>query len=580
MIRSFYILLLTAFLFQPVFSQTRVTKIKLIHTTDVHGSYFPYNFSTRTPEKGSLARVSTYIKNVRKTYHQNALLFDNGDILQGQPTSYYYNYIDTSATHLCALMQNYIKYDLGNLGNHDIETSTKVFTRWAKECDFPIVCANAISNATNKPYYEPYHIFIRNGVKIAVLGMITAAIPSWLSTDVYAGFHFDDMETTARYWVNLIKEKEHPDILVGLFHSGIDAMTLNKKYRENASEEVAEHIPGFDVVMSGHDHLRYCKWVKNIAGQNVLVINPGKGAGDVSNVDIKVVRGRNGRIISKQIDGQLIPLDNVEPDPQFMSEFKAQYDTLQSFTSHKLGVLDRDLSIHDAFFGPSDFLGAIHSIQLNLTGADISFAAPFSQNAELKKGDFLVSDLFNMYKYENKLYVIKMTGKEIKDYLEASYDGWINQMKKPTDHLLQLTEYNGNVTFKNELFNFDSAAGIYYTVDVTKNKGERISISKMADGEPFFANKTYQVALNSYRGNGGGGLLTAAGIPEEEQKERIIYRSDNEMRYYIMKYIEQNGTNIFHSLNLWKFIPTEWTKAAAQRDAELLFGKKGANEQH
>lgn len=577
--KRLYLLLFAFALFQLLPAQNRTIRLKLVHTTDVHGSYFPLNFATRKTESGSLARVSAFVKSQRKIYHQNVLLFDNGDILQGQPTSYYYDYIDTTAFHLCAAMMNEMKYDVGNLGNHDVETSTKVFNRWAGECNFPILCANAISDKTNKPAFMPYKVFVRDGVKVAVLGMITSAIPCWLSKDVYNGLHFDDMEATARYWINIIREKERPDIVVGLFHSGIEAMTMNGKYRENASEEVAEHVPGFDIVMAGHDHQKYMKWVKNIAGKDVLVINPGKGGMNVSDISIKIVKGRKNRIISKQIIGQITSMDNIEPDKQLLADFSAQYDTLYNFVSHKLGTLNNDISIHPAFFGPSAFLGAIHSIQLNLTGADISFAAPMSMHAELKKGDFLVGDLFNLYKYENKLYVMKLTGQEIKNYLEASYDGWVNEMHKPTDHLLLLENKDGHMILKNELFNFDSAAGIYYTVDVTKPKGQRLNIQKMANGEPFFLNKTYKVALNSYRGNGGGGLLLAAGLQSNEVKDRIIYRSENEMRYYIMRYIEQNGTDVFQSLNLWKFVPGEWTEAAAQRDAALLFDNN-TKEQH
>src|SRR5574344_989323 len=248
--------------------------------------------------------------------------------------------------------------------------------------------------------------------------------------------------------------------------------------------------------MAGHDHEQYCKWVQNIAGQKVLVINPGKNAINVSNVDIKIVKNRKGNIISKQIVGQLIPTSNIEPDKKFLDDFAAQYDTLNKFVSHKLAVLDRSISIHPAFFCLCDFVDAIHSIQLNLTGADVSFVSPFSMKAEFKKGDFLVSDLFNLYKYENKLYVAKLTGLEIKNYLEESYSRWVNKMHSPNDHLLLLSTQNGHTTFKNELFNFDSAAGIYYTVDVTKDKGKRINITKMANGDPFFLNKTYQVVLN------------------------------------------------------------------------------------
>ena len=76
--------------------------IKLLETSDVHGAYFPYDFITRQPLKGSLARVSTYVNEQRKQYGDNVLLMDNGDILQGQPVAYYYNFIDTASTHVCA----------------------------------------------------------------------------------------------------------------------------------------------------------------------------------------------------------------------------------------------------------------------------------------------------------------------------------------------------------------------------------------------------------------------------------------------------------------------------------------------
>lgn len=557
-------------------SAQRTVKIKLIHTTDVHGCYFPYDFAQQKESNGSLARVSEYVKNLRKTYHHNLLLFDNGDILQGQPTSYYYNYIDTTSTHLCAAIMNEMKYDVGNLGNHDVETGIHVFSRWAKECQFPIICANAVKVSNGEPFFTPYKVFVRDGVKIVVMGMITSCIPCWLSEDLYPGLRFDDMETTARKWIPIIKAKENPDIIVGLFHSGIEAQTMAGKYRENASQEVAEHVPGFDIIMAGHDHEQYCKWIKNLAGQSVLIINPGKGGADVSEVDIKIVKGKGNHTISKKITAQLTPMPSTGIDPVFMTEFKPQLDTLKQFVSHKLGTLDEDIPIMPAYFGPSSFIDAIHYVQLQLTGASISFSAPFSMTAYVKKGDFTVSDLFNLYKYENKLYVMQLTGKEIKNYLEESYSRWFNQMHSPNDHLFLLKEEeNNNTSFLNLAFNFDSAAGLYYTVDVTKPKGEKIQIQKMANGEPFFMDKTYEVVLNSYRGNGGGELLTlGAGIPAKQLKERTIFISDKELRFYLMKYIEQHGTSFFKPLNQWKTIPESWTKAAGERDAKLLFKKE------
>ena len=168
----------------------------------MHGAYFPYDFITRQPLKGSLARISTYLNEQRKQYgEENVLLMDNGDILQGQPVAYYYNFIDTTSTHVCAAMLNYLKYDVGNMGNHDIETGHAVYDRWTSQCRFPMLGANIIDRSTNEPYLPPYRILERDGVRIAVLGMITPAIPSWLPETMWSGLRFEDMETCARHWV-------------------------------------------------------------------------------------------------------------------------------------------------------------------------------------------------------------------------------------------------------------------------------------------------------------------------------------------------------------------------------------------
>ena len=157
-----------------------------------------------------------------------------------------------------------------------------------------------------------------------------------------------------------------------------------------------------------------------------------------------------------------------------------------------------------------------------------------------------MNDMFNLYKYENMLYTMRLTGKEIRDALEMSYDLWTNRMKSPDD----------------------------YTVDVTKPDGEKVAILSMADGTPFDMDKMYKVAVNSYRGNGGGELLTkGSGISQDELKERIIHSTDKDLRYYLMQYIERKKVIEPRALNQWKFIPEEWVAPASMRDYEFLFGK-------
>lgn len=206
-------------------------------------------------------------------------------------------------------------------------------------------------------------------------------------------------------------------------------------------------------------------------------------------------------------------------------------------------------------------------------------AAPLSYDTRIEEGDVYVYDMFNLYKYENMLYTMRLSGKEIHDVLEMSYALWTNRMASPDDHILL---FRGKpregaadrASFKNFSFNFDSAAGIVYTVDVTKPEGQKVTIHSMADGTPFDMDKMYAVALNSYRGNGGGELLTkGAGIPQDKLKERIIRSTDKDLRYYLMQYIERKKVIEPRALGQWKFVPEEWAAPASKRDYEFLFGK-------
>ena len=552
----------------------REVKIKLIETSDIHGNFYPYNFIEQKEWGGSLARVCTYLKEERKKYGDNLLLIDNGDILQGQPTTYYYNYIDTTSTHLAASIMNYMGYVAGNMGNHDVETGHAVYDRWIRECHFPILGANIIRTSDETTYLKPYVIIERERVKIAILGMITPAIPTWLPETLWEGLRFDDMERTARKWMKIIKEKEHPDIIVGVFHAGREARTVGGKYREDACLEVASNVPGFDVVLMGHDHSRYNGTVTSSDGSTVHVINPANKGSYVGSVDISLVL-QDGKVIDKKISGELVPMDNLKPDAGFMGHFNAQYQTVKQFVSEKIGTMEKTITTEPAYFGPSAFIDLIHSIQLELTGADVSFSAPLSFNAKIKQGDILISDMFNLYKYENLLYTMRLSGKEIKGFLEESYAGWTNQMKSADDHLLLIKkrkEGNGYM-FVNPSFNFDSAAGIIYTVDVSKPKGEKITIIRMANGKPFDMDKQYKVAVNSYRGNGGGELLTkGAGIPIDQLSSRIISSTEKDLRYYLIQYVKSKGTISPKSMDQWKMIPEEWVKKGAEKDSKLLFG--------
>ena len=567
------------------FAQT--VTVKIIETSDVHGAIFPYDFKENKETNSSLARVTTYLKEQRADSNQIVFLLDNGDILQGDPTVYYYNFEKTDTIHLYADVMNYIKYDAGTVGNHDIETGHDVYDKFNKEINFPWLAANAINTSTNEPYFKPYTTIERGGVKIAILGLITPAIPQWLPEKIWSGMRFDDMIETAQKWIKKIRETEQPDLMIGLFHAGVDYtyndQNENTYKNENASRLVAEKVDGLDLVFVGHDHAGWNFKTKGPSGKDVLILGTTAGARNIAVASYVLNYDKICMIYDKkEITGELIDMKNYPPDNDFMTRYAGNFEEVKNYVSRPVGEFTETISSRDAIFGPSKFVDLIHTIQLDLTGADVSFSAPLSFNAKIDKGTVYVKDMFELYRYENLLYTMELTGQEIKDYLEFSYGNWFNQMNSEGDHLLKFKlDENGNIKYsertkspelEERYYNFESAAGIDYVVDVTKPVGSRVTILKLSGGNPFDLNAKYKVAVNSYRGNGGGGHLTrGAKIPQEELSKRIINSTEKDLRYYLMKWIEKEKTVTPKLIGNWNVIPENYWQAGKQKDYKLLF---------
>ncbi|MGE0078259.1 MAG: bifunctional UDP-sugar hydrolase/5'-nucleotidase [Bacteroidales bacterium] len=567
-----------------VYSQKNIT-IKILETSDVHGAIFPYDFIRNKPMETSLANAYTYIRQERNNSNQQVILLDNGDILQGQPPVYYSNFIDSLNPNIVSRVFNFMNYDAASVGNHDIETGPKVYREVEKRFKFPWLAANAINTQTGKPAFKPYTIITKGDVKVAILGLTTPGIPHWLPKILWPDMHFEDMIISAKYWMKQIQTTEKPSIVVGLFHSGHDAtyggVSADEPSNENASLLVAQQVPGFDVILIGHDHDRFCKKVANIDGDSVLIMDPTSSARLISQATINIKLDKNGNIESKTIDGQLIDTKEYKPDEEFMAKFASDYKKVEEFVNRPIGTFTQTITSSGAYFGPTAFMDFIHAAQLELSKADVSFAAPLSFVSTIKEGTVTVSDMFKLYRFENFLYTISLTGKEIDGFLEHATSVWFNTMNSADDHLIKfktnadgsiVTDKHGKVQLFANFYNFDSAAGIIYTIDVSKPDGDKVTIISMADGSPFVEDKTYKVAVNSYRGNGGGGHLTkGSNIPSEELPNRIISSTEKDLRYYIMNYIEQKHVITPSSYNCWKIIPEDWVKQAAEHDQKLLF---------
>lgn len=548
--------------------------LEIYATTDLHGMLLPFDNTEGEETDHSLANLASVVESKG---NENIILLDNGDILQGDPLAYYYNFIDTASTHVIADILNHLGYDAASVGNHDIEAGHPVYDRVRSEYNFPMLAANAVDINTGEPYFRPYTVIRKKGLKVVVFGLITPSVPRWLPESLYRGIRFENMVSTARKWMPAI-QAEAPDLVVGLFHSGMGDES-DRGDDENSTLAVAMNVPGFDVIFCGHDHRQDVKEVTDTEGNKVLVLDGGSRAEAVMNVTVTMEKNTEGRR-KPAVSGKIIQMNTLPVSEDFLKRYSESSAKVKEYTSEIIGRSTATVTTRDAYFGPSAFVDLIHLMQLDLTGAQISLAAPLSFDQSIAEGDLRIRDMYRLYRFENFLYTVNMTGGEIDRHLEHSAGQWFRTMANSNDYMLNYRMddnstpviVNGTARLRNPSYNFDSAMGIRYTVDLSKPQGARVNITALDDGTPFSYSDSYTVAVNSYRANGGGGHFPAAGITSKELEGRIVSATERDLRYYMTEWIREKGTISPVPMSQWKLVPEAWAAGAEKRERKLLFG--------
>ena len=553
-------------------------QLHILTSNDVHGTYFDSTYVDGRTQNSMLAAYY-YIDSLRTTVgRDNVVLLDAGDFLQGNNAAYYYNYVETDVPHVFSRMVDYMDYDAVTWGNHDVEPGHAVYDRVSKEIEgfgIPFLGGNSVRNDDGKPYFPIYTILKKNGLKVAVLGFNNANIKAWLDEDIWSGMHFESLIPLVQQEVDKVIAKEKPHVVVVCVHSGTgdgDGSVL-----ESQGLDLYKSLKGVDVLVCAHDHRPFVTDNGSIA-----LLNSGSHSRNLGHGIVSLTVNKR-KVVSKSVKSGLIPIDKEKADPEMRKAFQKDYEAVKAFTLREVGELKADLNLSDAFAGMSDYLNLIHTVSLGCEPAQISVAAPLTQRGVIKAGKLVFNDLFTLYQYENQLFVIKMSGQEVKDYLEASYDLWIRTASKPGDRVLNIHNVPDTRTglerwsFVNASFNFDSMAGINYTVDVTKPYGSRISISSMADGSAFDTAPTYNVAMTSYRASGGGGTMDRIGIDTDRIDERVVKKYP-EIRDMIYDYLKEHGSidpavvGDPSVIGHWEFVPQAISGPAIARDMRLVFG--------
>lgn len=528
------------------FSAERDT-LYILQTTDLHGHIHPYNYFKDTESSGGLAQVSTLVKSYRAK-HKNVILLDAGDLIQGTPLVSLFNEKKSDQINPMIATMNVMKYDAFAVGNHDIEQGKEIYDKARTDSDFPWLSANSMLEDAST-YFEPYTILNRSGIKIGIIGLTTPGIPMWLDKDLYPGITWTDMVETSQKYAQ--KLRPEVDVVVGLFHAGLNASYSALQTEalglpnENASGLVADNVEEFDVVFAGHSHRKAPKpgdkesiQVDHKSSPKVLRMNAGS-YGKYLAVTQLVLNKNNDKWTVVKKNGWLDSTEEVEPDSEIINLNNENHKEALAYIRTPIANVQEPLLSEDSRIKDTAIIDLINKSQMNHFDADISFAASFNTRVHIPVGEFKIKDVFALYPYENFLYLIEMTGKQIKDYLEFSAQYY--QLK------------DGVLTFNKEIpgYNYDMAEGIRYQIDISQEKGNQISNVKLIqNGENLVPTKTYKVAMNSYRATGGGGHLAAAGI----NQATILKKSNMDMRTILIQYLQQNKNIVFETNNSWEVV--------------------------
>ncbi|MEU7833890.1 5'-nucleotidase C-terminal domain-containing protein [Nonomuraea sp. NPDC049129] len=529
--------------------------VTVMGTSDIHGNVLNWDYYKDAAYADSagnnvgLAKVSTLVNKVRAERGAGrTLLFDSGDTIQGTPLAYYYAKVEpitrNGPVHPMAKAMNAIGYDAVTLGNHEFNYGLPLLATWIHQMRAPVLGANAVSAKTGRPAYLPFVIKTMNvkgdkPVKVGVLGLTNPGVAIWDKANVEGKLRFTDLVASAKKWVPIIRGLG-ADVVVVTAHAGDNGMSSygGDLPVENASAMVAEQVPGIDAVLFGHAHNDVAQqFVTNQAtGKQVLLTEPSKWGQRLSVIDFQLAKQR-GRWTVTGKSSATRNTNTVAEDPKITALLKPQHDATVGYVNKVVAKSSEQLSAAESPYKDTPILDYIQQVQVETVKQALpdnqlpvlSIAAPFSRTAVFPAGDIRVRDVAGLYVYDNTLLAVKLTGAQIKDYLEYSAK-YFNQLAPgdPVD-VAKLTNAGNTPDY-----NYDQLSGVSYDIDIAKPVGQRIA-NLTYEGAPVPADKEFVVAINNYRQSGGGGFPHVAGAP-------VLYNAQVEIRQALIDYATAKGT--------------------------------------
>ncbi len=540
-----------------IFAEKETRDIQILATSDLHGKFYPYDYAVNEESRsGSLVQIASAVKKYRT---KDTVIIDVGDTVQDNYSELFFK----EKLHPMMLAMNEIGYDIWALGNHEFNFGVDNLKNIMKQSKAVVLMGN-VYNPDGSRMAEGYTIIEKDGVKIGIIGMVTPNIVKWDSVNLKGYKVTDPVEETKK----IVKDiRNKVDILIAAEHMGEE----NEYDVANSGvNDLAEACPELDLIIAAHEH----KLVEEAYVNGVLIVENKNSAATMSKINI-ILEKENGKYKISDRKAESIKISEYEPDKDLAEKLapynkKAQDEAniiIGELTGGNLVPKNEIAEIPQAQIQATSLIDFINEVQMYYTGADVSAAALFNVDADLKAGKIKKSDTALIYKYGNTLYKMEMTGKQLKKYMEWSA-AYYNKYNKG-----DLTiSFNENIRG----FNYDMFSGVDYKIDISKEAGQRIKDLKWSNtGKEIKDDDIFIIAVNNYRANTH--LLTYGEIFEEGEELPKVLEIDVKgniggVRELIGDYIKNVKKGKIEPSNPqnWKIIGNDWDKNKHEKAVQTI----------
>ena len=523
--------------------------IVIVSTTDVHGRVADWDYVEDRPFDGGLVRAATVVDSLRRRYPDQVVLVDAGDLIQGNAFAAYFATVAPQDTNPVMRAMNLLRYDAATPGNHEFNWGLEALGDAIGAARFPYVSGNIRLEPRGRLAYPPHAVLQRGKVRVGVTGFTTPGVMVWDRENVRVRLRVDPIERSAPAVLRELRRRS--DLSVVVIHSGMDGSSSYDTAGvgpENVAARLAQGSVRPDLVIVGHSH----REMRDSLINGVHFVQPRNWAQSVSVMHVDLVR-RGNRWVPVRWKGDIVPLESVRPQPQVARALRGAHDSVLAWVREPLGTATAPMPAALARAEPTPIIGLIHAVQRERTGAQLSAASAFNIDAGFEAGPIRLGDVAGIYPYENTLRAVRITGAQLKAFLEQSARYY-------------RVDASGRVRINDSIpgYNFDMVSGASYEIDLSRPSGSRI-VDLAVGGRPVRPADSFTMAVNSYRQEGGGGYTMLRGAP-------VVYDRGENIRDLIVEKIRAAGRidpKVYAESN-WRFVPAKLAAdvRSLQRTAE------------